>query len=572
MGKSRKKSNNQNAFKKSKSQSASMKQIAKKVVFAMVMGVLFLVLTIGANSKAVSTLKQEQAITRNTNQYRLASKNLTYQVQSFAVTGEEEYYNVYMKEINEDHMRENAIENLKKLGLTDQEWELINHVAEVSNGLVPLEEKAFESAKEKDFETARSMVFGTEYEESIVEINDTSDKLISAIETRMDKTIVRMQTQAVIAEFLLILAFGFVIMEVLVTLRFSRNELLRPILEVKEQMQYLAAGDLKQELQLSVDDSEVGAMAEAIVRMKSSLNDMIGEISHTLLEMAQGNFNIVIEKEYIGDYKAIKDSLNKIVEDMNHTLGTVTLGIDRINQGAEQLSVAAQDMAQSSTNQASIVEELAASMEELSTSMKGNAQDSTSCVTISSKAGQALMLGNEKMEQLEQAIDEIGKCSEKINTIIETINDIASQTNLLALNAAIEAARAGEAGKGFAVVAEQVKKLAGESQHAAGETTALIQETVSAVETGVELAQGTKESMNEVMEGALIATEKMGQIAQLLNKDLEGIQQVNTAITQVAEVVESNTATAEETAAVSQEQKVQVETMVRQMKLFKIKE
>jgi len=171
---------------------------------------------------------------------------------------------------------------------------------------------------------------------------------------------------------------------------------------------------------------------------------------------------------------------------------------------------------------------------------------------------------------LKNAIADINKCSEQIGTIINAIEDIASQTSLLSLNAAIEAARAGEAGRGFAVVADQVKNLSEESAKAAGETKGLIEATIQTVEKGISIADETVENMVEVMNSAKAATEKMGQIAVMLDRDVKHIHNINETISQVSSVVDSNSATSEETAAVSEEQKAQVETMVALMDKFVI--
>ena len=203
-------------------------------------------------------------------------------------------------------------------------------------------------------------------------------------------------------------------------------------------------------------------------------------------------------------------------------------------------------------------------------SMEENAKEAEESARIAADASDALEKGNRKMQELKDAIAEISVCSEQIGTIIGTIEDIASQTNLLSLNAAIEAARAGEAGRGFAVVAEQVKNLANESAKAAGRTTELIETTVTVMNRGIVIADETSEDMKEVMKSTTVATEKINQIVEMLEKDVERMHEVNDSIEQVSSVVDNNSATSEETAAVSEAQKHQVEAMVELMNQFRI--
>ena len=373
-----------------------------------------------------------------------------------------------------------------------------------------------------------------------------------------------------ISMFLFIAAFIYIVRKIAVAINFSKKELLGPIVKVAEQMGYLAQGNFGVRMDLEEDESEVGKMVTAIRFMKKNMSEMIQEISSILGSMGEGDYRFTIEKEYVGEFVEIKESIIKIGEAMRETLHTMRDVADQIDAGSEQLACAAQDLAEGSTMQATQVSEVAEAIKSMAHRMSTNASAADESVEIASVAGRTLVTGNEKMQELKVAIGEISKCSEEIRTIINAIEDIAEQTNLLSLNAAIEAARAGEAGRGFAVVAEQVKNLAEESGRAAGKTTELIQMTIDAVDKGIAIADETAANMTEVMGSAMEATEKMGQIARMLDDEAVNMQEINETVSSVSSVVDNNSATSEETAAVSEEQKAQVETMVQMMARFNI--
>ena len=169
-----------------------------------------------------------------------------------------------------------------------------------------------------------------------------------------------------------------------------------------------------------------------------------------------------------------------------------------------------------------------------------------------------------------QEMEGLKQNAEQMQTVLGLIRSVANQTGMLALNASIEAARAGEAGRGFAVVAEQVKNLAEESAKAAGETRKLIDTTVEAVQKGIAYADITAESMNEVMSGAQMSTEMMEKMSVELREEAANMMKIDDNVARVAEIVDNNSATSEETAAVSEEQTAQVATMVQMMEQFTI--
>ncbi len=552
------------------SQSLQLKKIITQSIISVITGAVFLLLSVGTNVWMSHVTDEELETTTFLNQYRLGSKALTFAVQSYAATGDREHYDAYRKELNEDKNRDVARAGLEDNKITDEEWALLDQIAALSNGLVPLEEEALKLAEEGDTEAAMSYVFGKEYEDTTRSINDITDDAIRQIQGRVSKNKKGLRIFQIIIELLYITSFMYLIYQIIKIVKFSRKDLLEPIISVSDQMIQLSEGNFHAELAMEADESEVGRMVSAIMQMKQNIIGMILEISSILEQMGDGDYRIEMQQEYVGEFGQIKDSFLKINEKMHETLNTIREVAQQIDSGSEQLSCAAVDLAEGSTEQASNVSDLVVLIDTMYKSMENSAKEAAETVELSTHAGQVLLVGNEKMQDLKEAIGEISKCSEEIGEIIRTIESIASETNLLSLNASIEAARAGEAGKGFAIVADQVKNLADESAKAAGETNKLIERTILAVEKGTTIADEAAESMNEVMKGAREATEKMEQTSQILINDVSNMQKINENVVRVSEIVDNNSAASQETAAVSEEQKAQVESMVGLVERFQL--
>ena len=534
-----------------KSQEARLKRLTKQATAAVIIGALLLTVSIGANTLTIFGYRD--AI----NQYRIASKTLTSSAQVYAVKADNQYYDTYMKELNDDKNREKALDQLRKINLTEDELSALEEISSMSDSVLSIEKKSLESVKKGDLISAQEAVFSDGYESTISETNKKIEELKEQVQDRLKAEHVRLKLQMYIAQLIFIISFGYVAVQLYRTLKFSYKDFLQPIKKVSEQMKYVASGDFTHDIDIKEDGTEVGTMVKSINFMKTNLQEMIAEVANVLAQMGEGDYRIEISRQYIGEFTQIKTSLIQISDKMKETFQTLR-------------SVAEQDLAEGSTSQASQVSNLVAAVSHISGQIEENAKEAQELVKISDHASNSLKEGNAKVEELKLAIGEISKCSEQIVSIIGTIEDIASQTNLLSLNAAIEAARAGEAGKGFAVVAEQVKDLAEESAKSVGMITGLIETTIAAVDKGISMADDTVGAMSEVMTGTEQSTKKMGDIVNMLNDSVDKMYEINDAITEVSTIVDNNSATSEETAAVSQQQKAQVETMVQLMSHFKI--
>lgn len=329
-----------------------------------------------------------------------------------------------------------------------------------------------------------------------------------------------------------------------------------PIMKCTERMLLLSQGDISSEVPHITRKDETGLLANATETVVNSLNSIIKDIGRILKATAEGHLNVdteISENLYIGDYAQLLESINNIKDNLRDTMSRIAIAADEVSSGSDQVSAGAQALSQGATEQAAEIETLAQRIHDISDQISANTSNCDEARELVTNSAQSVANANEEMTKLTEAMGNIDDTSQQIGNIIKTIEDIAFQTNILALNAAVEAARAGAAGKGFAVVADEVRNLASKSAEAAGSTSALIEKTIEAVRVGSEITSQTEKSMLEVAELTSRVENIVVSIADASDRQSEDIEYITTGIEQISGVVQNNSATAEESAASSEE-------------------
>lgn len=329
----------------------------------------------------------------------------------------------------------------------------------------------------------------------------------------------------------------------------------RPVKELSLVATQIAQGELDQTIHYHSKD-ELGVLAYDFNQVTLRLRDYVAyiqEISEKLHEIAAGNLAFTLKNQYTGEFEKIKTALEEISDSMNNTMGQLRAASKDVAAGAEQVANGATTLSQGSTEQAAEVDVLARHISSVSDSVHKIAQGAQEASRISQEVKGGLLTSNDKMQKMTVVIRQISDRSSEIHKVVKTIEDIAFQTNILALNAAVEAARAGAAGKGFAVVADEVRALAGKSSAAAQETTVLLSQTVESMEEGVSAAQDTADSMLKVVDRADEMSKLIDNIAEYTKQQDANAAEITQGIEQISTVVQTNVATAEESAAASEE-------------------
>ncbi|MCI8436698.1 MAG: methyl-accepting chemotaxis protein, partial [Lawsonibacter sp.] len=327
-----------------------------------------------------------------------------------------------------------------------------------------------------------------------------------------------------------------------------------PMRACAERMKLLVEGDLESPVPQATGEDETAELTRSTAEMVKGLNLIINDIGYLLSEMANQNFDIQSPHRdaYVGRYQKILQSMRTLKVSLSNTIRQIDSSAGQVSSASSQVSVGAQTLSQGSMEQASAVEELAATITDISASAQKTVTAVEEAGQYVNQAGGQLGVSMEYVKDLNTAMEKISVSSQEISKIIAAIEDIAFQTNILALNAAVEAARVGAAGKGFAVVADEVRNLASKSDEAAKATKGLIENSIAAVNEGTQAAAQVTEALEQTSISAGHVTSKMSEMVEAVESQTAAIAQVTEGVDQISAVVQTNSATAQESAAASE--------------------
>ena len=345
----------------------------------------------------------------------------------------------------------------------------------------------------------------------------------------------------------------------------------QPLAELEERVIAFSEGDINTPFPTSSAKDEIAGLMNASYAMATNLQKIIADVAGGCSAMAAGNFAVKSKNEalYIGDLHELYDSINNMRDNVSAALQEVEELATQVNVGASNLAEAAQDLAEGATDQAASVQEMLATMNTVSDGLKDTSTSVEEAYVQALRCAEDAQISREEMGNMVDSMNRISETSKKIENIIAEIESIASQTNLLSLNASIEAARAGEAGRGFAVVADEIRNLADQSAKSAIDTRELVSNTLYEIQQGSKIAFKTA----DVLDGVVNAIQKIAETNNVLSENSKdqayAVEQADIGIGRISEVVQSNSAAAEESSATSQELSAQAMQMHELVSRFK---
>ena len=348
------------------------------------------------------------------------------------------------------------------------------------------------------------------------------------------------------------------------------NSMSKSVLTVKNAMLSISQGDLSCSLTKTKRKDELGVLQNTAASLVEMLQHIIGEANQILGSIAHFDLTTGEMNSYPGAFNGLADSVNAIRQMLTRMIIDIQSSSANVKSGSSQLAEATQLLSEGTVSQTSSIEKLVMDMNNVVDSINQNSENGNLINERLNTLDTKIQDSSQQMEHLLRIVDQIEEMSSDIQKIVGTIDSIAFQTNILALNASVEAARAGENGRGFAVVAEEVSSLASRSSDASKKTGELIEKCITGIAQAKESADVTASALESIVTDSAEIARSFDSISEATREEARKANSIRMEINNISDVVQSNSSTAQETAASTEALSQQAQTLEAMTSRFRV--
>lgn len=348
------------------------------------------------------------------------------------------------------------------------------------------------------------------------------------------------------------------------------NSMSKSVLTAKNAMLSISQGDLSCSLTKTKRKDELGVLQNTAASLVEMLQHIIGEANQILGSIAHFDLTTGEMNSYPGAFNSLADSVNAIRQMLTRMIIDIQSSSANVKSGSSQLAEATQLLSEGTVSQTSSIEKLVMDMNNVVDSINQNSENGNLINERLNTLDTKIQDSSQQMEHLLRIVDQIEEMSSDIQKIVGTIDSIAFQTNILALNASVEAARAGENGRGFAVVAEEVSSLASRSSDASKKTGELIEKCITGIAQAKESADVTASALESIVTDSAEIARSFDSISEATREEARKANSIRMEINNISDVVQSNSSTAQETAASTEALSQQAQTLEAMTSRFRV--